>query len=123
VREGLHNIFASFELLNQEGLMMCTNRLIESLKKYPEVNKSFDNNSKRNRFRCCACTAYPCKYFDPFSSERRQTGGISKYIVMVGYYYCLSICIRYLRFGKWSRTRKLLSTYLFNVFVLLSCSL
>jgi hypothetical protein len=37
VREGLHNIFASFELLNQEGLMMCTNRLIESLKKYPEV--------------------------------------------------------------------------------------
>jgi len=44
VREGLHNIFASFELLNQEGLLMCTNRLIESLKKYPEVNKSFDNN-------------------------------------------------------------------------------
>lgn len=37
MREGLHNIFASFELLNQEGLMMCTNRLIESLKKYPEV--------------------------------------------------------------------------------------
>jgi len=46
VREGLHNIFASFELLNQEGLMMCTNRLIESLKKYPEVIKSFDNNNK-----------------------------------------------------------------------------
>lgn len=25
--------------MNQEGLMMCTNRLIESLKKYPEVKK------------------------------------------------------------------------------------
>lgn len=44
MREGLHNIFASFELLNQEGLMMCTNRLIESLKKYPEVNKNYDGN-------------------------------------------------------------------------------
>lgn len=41
MREGLHNIFASFELLNQEGLMMCTNRLIESLKKYPEVSTIF----------------------------------------------------------------------------------
>lgn len=37
MREGLHNIFASFELLNQEGLMMCSNRLIDSLKRYPEV--------------------------------------------------------------------------------------
>ncbi|CAH1723711.1 integrator complex subunit 4 [Aphis gossypii] len=46
VREGLHNIFASFELLNQEGLMMCTNRLIESLKKYPEDKKSIWNCMK-----------------------------------------------------------------------------
>ncbi|XP_050424644.1 integrator complex subunit 4 isoform X2 [Adelges cooleyi] len=43
VREGLHNIFASFELLNQEGLLMCVNRLIESLKKYPEDKKSIWN--------------------------------------------------------------------------------
>ncbi|VVC31823.1 Armadillo-type fold,Armadillo-like helical [Cinara cedri] len=46
VREGLHNIFASFELLNQEGLMMCTNRLIDSLKKYPEDKKSIWNCMK-----------------------------------------------------------------------------
>lgn len=52
MREGLHNIFASFELLNQEGLMMCTNRLIESLKKYPEVNKSFDSNKHLSSLIC-----------------------------------------------------------------------
>lgn len=28
--------------MNQEGLMMCTNRLIESLKKYPEVKKNIN---------------------------------------------------------------------------------
>ncbi|XP_050525128.1 integrator complex subunit 4 [Daktulosphaira vitifoliae] len=43
VREGLHNIFASFELLNQEGLLMCVNKLIDSLKKYPEDKKSIWN--------------------------------------------------------------------------------
>lgn len=44
VREGLHRMLASCQMSTMAGLKLCTDKLLDNLKKYP--------NDKRSTYRC-----------------------------------------------------------------------